>query len=307
MLESFQIWFAVIPAIILFLYGIDNFSKEMQKAIGSQFKFLLKWVTKGKFRAALFGAVITALIQTSAATTIIAISLVNSGTITFTQSLGIIFGTNFGSVLTSQLVAFNLMQFASLLIILGFVLSLINSKYKILGKPIFYFGLVMFALNLISLSIIPLKSDPNLILLLSKTSIIPIGILVGFLVTNLFQSGAVTTGLVVIFAQNGMLGLNEALPILFGVNIGKTILSLLVSIRMDSFAKRAAVSHFLYNVIGVLITIPFIGILISIVQTIGGNPAHQVANAHLIFSVSTTIILLIFINQFQKLIEKLIP
>ncbi len=307
MLSSPEVWFAIIPAIILFIYGIDNFSKEMQKAIGSQFNVLLKWLTKSKIRAVVFGATITALIQASAATTIIAIGLVNSGSITFAQSLGIIFGANIGTTVTSQLVAFNLMQFSPILIIIGFFLSLIKSKYKVFGKPIFYFGLVMFALNLISIAIIPLKTDPTLLLLISKTSIIPLGIMIGFLVTNLFQSSSVTTGLVVILAQNGMLGLPEALPILFGANIGTTVLPGLVSVRMDSFAKRVALAHFLFKFIGVLICIPLIGVIIIVVESIGGNSAQQVANAHLIFKVFTTIILLIFINKFQKLIEKLIP
>lgn len=282
MLSSPEVWFAIIPAIILFIYGIDNFSKEMQKAIGSQFNVLLKWLTKSKIRAVVFGATITALIQASAATTIIAIGLVNSGSITFAQSLGIIFGANIGTTVTSQLVAFNLMQFSPILIIIGFFLSLIKSKYKVFGKPIFYFGLVMFALNLISIAIIPLKTDPTLLLLISKTSIIPLGIMIGFLVTNLFQSSSVTTGLVVILAQNGMLGLPEALPILFGANIGTTVLPGLVSVRMDSFAKRVALAHFLFKFIGVLICIPLIGVIIIVVESIGGNSAQQVANAHLI-------------------------
>ncbi|MDD3084063.1 MAG: Na/Pi symporter [Candidatus ainarchaeum sp.] len=307
MFSNPELWFAIIPAIIIFLYGIDNFSREMQKAIGSQFNYLLKWLTKGKIRATIFGALITAIIQASAATTLIAIGLVNTGAITFSQSLGIIFGANIGTTVTSQLVAFNLMQFAPILIIIGFVLSLLKTKYKVFGKPIFYFGLVMFALNIISISVIPFKSDPELMALLAQTSIIPIGILIGFLITNIFQSSSVTTGLVVILAQNGMLGLPEALPILFGANIGTTVLSIIVSIRMDAFAKRAALAHFLFNFIGVLICLPLIGLIINAVEFIGGSTAQQVANSHLIFNLFTTIILLLFINYFQKIVERLIP
>lgn len=307
MVFDFSIWFAIVPAIIIFIYGIDHFSKEIQKAAGSQFQHILRWATKGTFRATLLGAFITALIQASAATTIIAIGLVNAGTITFTQSLGIIFGANIGTTVTSQLVAFNLMQFAPIVIILGFILSLLKTKYKVFGKPIFYFGLVLFSLNLISIAVEPLKTDAQLLSILAQTSIIPIGILAGFIITNLFQSSSVTTGLVVILAQNELLGLNEAIPILLGANIGTTILSIIVSLRMDTFAKRAALSHFLFNFLGVLITIPFIGLIIFGVDFIGGTNAQQVANAHLIFNVATTIILLIFIKQFQWVIEKLIP
>ncbi len=307
MFSNIEIWFAIIPAIIIFIYGIDNFSKEIQKAAGTQFNHVLKWATKGTIRATILGAFITALIQASAATTIIAIGLVNAGTITFTQSLGIIFGANIGTTVTSQLVALNLMQFSPAVIIIGFLLSLLKTKYRVFGKPIFYFGLVLFSLNLISIAVSPLKTDAELLALLAQTSFLPLGILAGFLITNLFQSSSVTTGLVVILAQNELLGLNEAIPILLGANIGTTVLSLIVSYRMDTFAKRAAVSHFLFNFLGVIITIPFIGILVIIVNYIGGSTAQQVANSHLIFNVVTTIFLLIFIKQFQIVVEKLVP
>jgi phosphate:Na+ symporter len=182
------------------------------------------------------------------------------------------------------------MQYAPILIIIGFILSLLKTKYKVFGKPIFYFGLVLFALNLISIAVSPFKTDPELIFLLSQTSFIPIGILIGFLVTNLFQSSSVTTGLVVILAHNGLIGLPEAIPILLGANVGTTILSVLVSLRMDSFAKRAALSHFLFNFFGMLICIPIISLIIFVVELIGGNIAMQVANAHLIFNVFTYVL-----------------
>ncbi|MFA5764146.1 MAG: Na/Pi symporter, partial [archaeon] len=249
----------------------------------------------------------TGIIQSSAATTIITIGLVSAGTITFAQSIGIIFGANIGTTLTSQLVAFHFTELAPIIILLGFVLSLLKTKYKIFGKPLFYLGLLLFALNLISLAIVPLKTDPQIAFLLTQTSIIPIGILIGFIVTNLFQSSSVTTGLVVIMAQNGLIGLPEAIPIIFGANIGTTVLSLVVSSRMDTFARRAAVSHFLFNFFGVLLFIPLIPILILTIEFIGGSTGQQIANAHLVFNVISTIVLLIFIKYFQKLIEKLIP
>ena len=301
------VWLSLIPAIIIFLYGMDNFSKEIQKAVGSQFTSTIRWATKSRWRGTIFGAIITAIIQSSAATTIITIGLVSAGTITFAQSIGIIFGANIGTTLTSQLVAFHFTELAPIIISFGFALSFLKTKYKIFGKPLFYLGLLLFALNLISLAVIPLKTDPQIAYLLLQTSIIPIGILIGFIITNLFQSSSVTTGLVVVMALNGLIGLPEAIPIIFGANIGTTVLTLVVSSRMDVFARRAAVSHFLFNFFGVLLFIPLIPILISTVELIGGSTAQQVANAHLIFNVGATIILLIFIKYFQKLVEKLVP
>ncbi len=231
----------------------------------------------------------------------------NAGTITFAQSIGIIFGANIGTTVTSQLVAFHFTELAPIIIIFGFLLSFLKTKYKVFGKPLFYLGLLLFALNLISLAVVPLKADPQIAFLLTQTSIIPIGILIGFIITNLFQSSSVTTGLVVVMAQNGLIGLPEAIPIIFGANIGTTVLTLVVSSRMDVFARRAAVTHFLFNFFGVLLFIPLLPLLISTIQFIGGSTAQQVANAHLVFNIVATLVLLIFIKYFQRLVERLIP
>ena len=302
-----SLFLTLIPAVILFVYGIENFSKEIQFAAGTHFSKVIKWATKNNWRSTIFGSIVTALIQSSAATTIIAMGLVNSGTITFAQSIGIIFGANIGTTITSQLVALNLTTYAPILIVFGFILSLLKTKYKVFGKPLFYFGMVFFALNLVSLSVSPLQSDPQIMGLFALASILPIGILAGFIITNIFQSSSVTTGLVVVFAQSGLIGLNEAIPIILGANIGTTVLTLLISSRMDVFAKRAALAHFLFNIIGVAMFIPLISLLIIAVQIIGGGTAQQVANAHLIFNVVATVVLLIFINSFRNLIEKIIP
>ena len=302
-----SIWLGVFPAIILFIYGIDNFSKEIQQAAGTHFKQVIKWATKGPFRATFFGAIITALLQSSAATTIIVMGLVNSGLINFSQSIGLIFGANIGTTVTAQLVALNLIVYAPILIIIGFGLSLLKTKYNILGKPIFYLGLLLFALNLVSISVAPLKNDPELIAILSYTSIPILGIFIGFLITNLFQSSSVTTGLLVIMSQTGLIGLAQAIPIILGANIAKTTLSLLVSSRMDIFSKRAAVAHFLFNFLGVLMFIPFLGQFSELIIQIGGPPAQQVANAHLVFNLITALVLLIFINYFRILVEKIVP
>jgi len=304
---DFSIWLGLLPAIIIFIYGIENFSKEIQHAAGTHFNQVIKWATKGPLRATFFGALITAIIQSSAATTIIAMGLVNSGLINFSQSIGLIFGANIGTTITSQLVALNLIIYAPIFIILGFILSLLKTKYNIFGKPIFYLGLLLFALNLVSISVTPLKNDLQLMELLAYTSIPLVGILVGFIVTNLFQSSSVTTGLLVVMSQTGLIGLDQAIPIIFGANIGTTVLSLVVSSRMDTFAKRAAVTHFLFNFIGVIIFIPFLNYLVGFVNQIGGSPAQQVANAHLFFNLVSTLILLVFINYFKIFVEKIVP
>jgi len=286
--------FSILSLIVIFIYGTENFSKEMQKAAGTHFQSIIKKATNNPITATIFGAIITALTNSSAATTIIAIGLVNTGTITFAQSLGIIFGANIGTTLTAQLIAWKFTQYAPIIIIGGFFLSLLKTKYRVFGKPLFYLGLILFSMTLISEIIEPLKYNSFWIELLTETSFLPLGILIGFIITNIFFSSTITTGLVVILAQTGLLGLPQAIPIIFGANIGTTTIGLIISHRMDIFAKRAAFSHFLFNIIGVLIFIPLISYLIILTEYFGGTTAQQVANAHLFFNVGATIIILIF-------------
>jgi len=183
---------AVVPAVILFLYGIENFSEEVRHVAGERFRTILQNATKTSLRGAIAGAVVTALVQSSTATTIIAIGLVNAGAISFLASLGLIIGSNLGTTLTAQLVAFKLTAFAPIFVIVGFLLSMIRSPYRAFGKPIFYFGLVFYSLNLISSIVAPLQDDPDILALLSMTDNVLAAIVIGFIITNLFQSSSVT-------------------------------------------------------------------------------------------------------------------
>jgi phosphate:Na+ symporter len=302
-----SVLFALIPGLILFLYGIEQFSKELQASVGKYFRGALGKVTKTPLRGLVTGTIFTSIVQSSTATTVITVSLVNAGLISFYQSLGIIFGVNIGTTVTAQLVAFKLTFFAPVLILVGFGLDLVGRKYKVFGKPIFYFGLVFFGLSLMSDAVAPLRTDPAIVSLLTSFSFIPLGILAGFILTNVFQSSSVVTGILVVLAANGLVGLGQALPIIFGADIGTTTTALIASYKMNVFAKRAAVAHFLFNVLGVLIFLPFVALYISFISGLGGSPAQQVANAQTIFKVIIAFIFIIFISQFRALVERIIP
>lgn len=304
---SWELLFAIVPGLILFLYGIENFSKEIISSVGERFRETLGKLTKDRWRGALFGALLTATVQSSAATTVIAVSLVNAGTIAFSQSLGVIIGANIGTTITAQLVAFKLTAFGPVFILAGFVWGLIGGRYKFIGKPIFYFGLVFFGLQLISGSLDPIRDDPQLLSLLANLDNFFIALLVGVLFTTAVQSSSVTSGLMVVLASSGLLTLEQAIPVLLGANIGSTTTTLFASAKMDLWARRAAVAHLLFNVGGVLIFIPLAGVLADIALDLGGNVGQQVANAHLIFNVITAIIFLAVIRQFQKVVERAVP
>ena len=304
---SWDLLFAIVPGLILFLYGIENFSKEIINSVGERFRETLGRLTKDRWRGAAFGALLTATVQSSAATTVIAVSLVNAGTISFASSLGVIVGANIGTTVTAQLVAFKLTSFGPLFILVGFVWGLIGGRYKFIGKPLFYFGLVFFGLQLISGSLDPIREDPQIISLISNLDNFLIALLVGVLFTTAVQSSSVTSGLMVVLASSGLLTLEQAIPVLLGANIGSTTTTLFASAKMDLWARRAATAHFLFNVGGVLIFIPLAGLLATVVVDLTPDVGQQVANAHLIFNVVTAFIFLVIIKQFQKVVVRVVP
>jgi phosphate:Na+ symporter len=304
---DWSVLFVIVPVVVLFLYGIERFSEEVRQAAGERFWTLLQNATKTPLRGALAGAGVSAITQSSTATTVIAVGLVNAGAISFLGSIGLVIGANIGTTITAQLVAFKLTAFAPVFVVGGFLLSLIRGPYRVFGKPIFYFGLVFFCLNLISAEIAPLQGDPEIIAILSMAENVLIGIAIGFVISNIFQSSSVTAGLVVVMAQSGLLTPTEAIPIILGANIGTTTTVLVVALRMNSAAKRTAVAQFLFNLLGVLLILPLLGPFSSLIETIGGSSAQQVANAHMIFNLSAAFVFLAAIRPFGGLVMRIVP
>jgi phosphate:Na+ symporter len=305
-METLYVLMTGLTAIILFVFGLENFSKEIQKISGEQFRKTLGHATRLPIVGVLLGAVITAFIQSSSATSVITISLVNAGILSFKNSVGIIFGSNIGTTVTAQLVAFKLTAFAPVFIIFGFALSLFRSRYAIFGKAIFYFGFVFFSLNLISSSLQPLESNDWLTALLRQPQNPLYAVLFGCLFTAVVQSSSVTTGLAIIFAQQGLLSLENAVPLIMGANIGTTGTALIAMFSMDVAAKKTALSHFLFNVGGVLIFLPFVMIFGSRLTELKWEPAIALANIHLFFNVVTSCIFLLLINPFTRFIDMLL-
>ena len=302
---EFEIGIAAITSIILFVFGLQNFSKEIQRIAGSGFRKFIAKATGFAPVGVLIGAVVTAFIQSSSATSIVAISLVNAGVLSFKNSVGIIIGSNIGTTVTAQLIAFKLTSFAPLFIILGFALSFVKSKYSVFGKSLFYFGFVFFSLNLISGAIEPLKADPRIIGFLTQAQSPFVGILIGCLITALIQSSSVTTGLAVIFTQQGLLSIDNAIPILMGANIGTTVTALISIVNMDVSAKKTALAHLLFNVGGVLLFIPIILMFKGNLPFMSGEPAIALANFHFVFNVSTSIVFILALKPFTRFIDKI--
>ena len=293
----------VAAGIILFLFGLENFSKEIQKIAGGGFRTFLSGATKFPLAGFSIGALVTALIQSSSATSVIAIGLVNAGVLSFKNSVCIIFGSNVGTTVTAQLIAFKLTSFAPGFIILGFLLTLIRFRYSVFGKALFYFGFVFFSLNLISSTLEPLQQDPRLVNFLTYSHNPLVGIALGFLATALVQSSSVVTGLAVVFTQQNLMGLDVAVPVLMGANIGTTVKSLVAVVNMDISAKKTAWAHVFFNVGGVLIFVPGLLLWPESYKLLAEDPALALANFHIVFNVTTSIIFILLLRPFVRLVD----
>ena len=305
-MEHIHVIMAGVTAIILFVFGLENFSAEIEQISGERFRRFLARATKIPAIGVLIGALVTAIIQSSSATSVIAVSLVNAGVLSFKSSVGIVFGANIGTTITAQLVAFKLTAFAPVFIIIGFLLSFVRSKISIFGKSIFYFGFVFFSLNLISAALAPLQNEPALTKYLIQPQNPLFAILVGCLFTAAVQSSSVTTGLAIIFTQQGLLSLENAVPLIMGANIGTTATALLAMLNMDVAAKKTALSHFFFNVGGVLIFLPILLLFGDRLNEFDANPAVALANIHLVFNVVASLIFVVLINPFTRLVDVLL-
>jgi phosphate:Na+ symporter len=234
------------------------------------------------------------------------VGLVDAGFVSFYHSLGVIFGANIGTTITSQLIALNVTSIAPYIILLGFFITYFGRKYQRWGKPIFYFGLVFFSLSLISLYIDPVKTNPATASLFASTSSLPIALLIGLLFTSIVQSSTVTSGLAVVLAGGGLLGIDQAFGIILGANLGTTITVILASLPLGKEAKRVAVGHFLFNLLGLVIILPFFDQFVIFAQSFSSNVPQQVATAHIIFNLTFAFLFLILIKPYSLFVKRLV-
>jgi phosphate:Na+ symporter len=221
-MSSLRILFAAISAIVLFLYGLEAFSRELQAVGGETLRKWLGSLTESRWRAVALGAVATAIIQSSSAVTSLTVALVDAGTMTLRSSLGVLLGANIGTTSTAWLVSLKLTGVGPFFIVLGTALSAIPTRFKVLGKAAFYFGFIFFSLDLVSFTLKPLAQSPLFAEVLSRSSTPMMGVLAGAVVTAIVQSSSITTGLCILLVQQSILPATAAIPIVIGANIGTT-------------------------------------------------------------------------------------
>ncbi|PNV80934.1 MAG: phosphate transporter [Dictyoglomus turgidum] len=294
----------------LFLYGILQMSSGFEKAVGSKLRSIFEKLNSSPFRGLLIGTLVTAIVQSSSAVTVLTVAFVNAGLLTLEGALGIIFGANIGTTITAQLVAFKLTDVAPYFLFLGFLLFFAGKRKYIrnIGEALIGFGMIFMGISLMDSSLHALRTwEPfhNAIISMGKHPVL--GILVGAIITAIIQSSSVTTSIVVALAAKGAIDLTSAVPVILGANIGTCVTALLASIGTSISAKRAALAHLFFNVIGVVLIFPFLGIFERFVSLTSAEVARQVANAHTFFNVLWASIWIFFTKQYAELIKKVLP
>jgi len=303
----------VCGGLAFFLYGMEKMSDGMKKSAGDQMRSILATLTKNRFIALFVGIFVTMVIQSSSATTVMLVSFVQAGLMTFAQSLGVILGADIGTTITAQMIAFKLTDYALLMVAAGFLLQMFSKgeKYKNIGGIILGFGILFFGMKLMSDAMKPLRTFQPFISMMSDLENPFIGILVGTAFTALIQSSSASTGIVIVLAQQGLITLDAGIPVIFGSNIGTCVTAGLASIGAEREAKRVAVAHVLFKVAGVCLFIfwipQFADMIKELAHKFNSGEARQIANAHTIFNVTVGLVFLPFIGLFEKLIYKILP
>ena len=253
------------------------------------------------------------IIQSSSATTVMLVSFVQAELMTFAQSLGVILGAKIGTTITAQMVAFKLTDYAMIMIVVGFGVRLLakSEKARSIGEILLGFGMLFYGMKLMSDAMYPLRSYPGFIDTMKGLENPMLGILAGTLFTALVQSSSASTGVVIVLAQQGLITIEAGIPIILGANLGTCITAALASIGTGREAKRVAVAHILFNVVGVLLFVFWIPQFSELIRSIAGmfnsSTARQVANAHTLFNISVGLFFLPFLNLFAALIIRLLP
>lgn len=292
----------------LFLYGMKLMSDSLEKAAGAKMRSILEFFTKTPLRGILVGTLFTAIIQSSSAATVMVVSFVNSGLMNLYQAAGVIMGANIGTTVTSQLISFNLSALAPAIVMAGVVMVMFCKKVKVqrIGEVLLGFGILFMGLTTMSSSMSVLKESPQVVDIMSSLTSHILALLVGMVVTTVLQSSSATVGIILLLANQGLLDIRICLFIILGCNIGACVSAMLAGLNGKRDAKRAALIHLLFNIIGtILMYIVFTVALepvVSLIQNISGNnPGREVANAHTLIKIVEVVVLYPFIGQIVKL------
>ena len=303
---------ALLGGLALFLYGMQMMSTGLEAAAGNRMKSILEKLTSNRVKGVLVGAAITAVIQSSSATTVMVVGFVNSGLMTLKQAVWVIMGANIGTTITGQLIALDIGAIAPLFAIagVGAIMFIKSEKVHHISSIFAGLGILFMGMDMMGAAMSPLKESEAFISLMTKFDNPLLGILVGALFTAVIQSSSASVGILQALASTGMIPLSSAVFVLFGQNIGTCITAILASIGMKVNAKRTTVIHLLFNIIGtVLFTViclvtPYVTWIEAMTP---GDPVAQIANAHTVFNIVTTLLLLPFGTHMANIAVRILP
>ena len=307
-----DIFFGVLGGLGLFLYGMHVMSSSLQRAAGDKLKDIIGLLTTNRFLGVVVGAGVTAIVQSSSATTVMVVGFVNAGMMNLSQAVGVIMGANIGTTVTAQVISFRIDQYATIIIGIAVLIWLVtkNRKVKQIAEAFIGFGILFVGMSYMGDAVRPLRelqAFQDLIISFSDNPLL--GVLAGFFITVALQSSTASTSIVLALSLQGLVPLNAALPVLFGINIGTTVTAIISSIGANRTARRAAAAHFVFNVAGTLIFLIFLRApLYWIVEELSpDNVTRQIANAHTIFNIVSTLMLLPFAGLIVKTAKKIVP
>ena len=321
-IDFLQLSMGLFGGLALFLAGLDLLSEGLKKAAGDTLRTLLAKMTTNRLLGAITGAFVTAVLNSSSVTTVLVVSFITAGVMTLAQSVGVIMGANIGSTMTAQLLAFNIAAYSLLPIAIGFFMTFVAKRdnVKHIGMMLMGLGLVFYGMGIMSQAMTPLRTFEPFMVFLKSMERPLLGILAGALFTGLVQSSAATVGIAIAMATEGLLSLEGGIALALGANIGTCVTALLAALGKPVEAVRAAIVHVLFNIVGVLVWLPFIAILADLATSISpvkeslegaakvaSNVPRQIANANTIFNVINTIVFISFTGVFARLAEKIYP
>ncbi len=307
-------WFVLIMGLsgglAIFLLGMDRTVSGLKGLAGNRLRVILGRLAGNRWYGAGTGAAITAVIQSSSVTTVVVVGLVSAGAMTLLMSVGVIFGANVGTTITAQIIAFNVTKYALAVVAVGFAVGFFARSERVerIGRTVLGLGLVFFGMSIMGIAMEPLQEHQGFLDAMASISNVWIGIALGAIFTALVQSSSATTAIVIAMAATGLVSLELAIALVLGANIGTSVTAQLAAIGKPVEAKRVAMVHTMFNVLGVLIWIPFIQILASLALRL--SPAddipRQIAWAHTVFNVANLFVFIWFTHWFARAATALI-
>ncbi len=293
----------------LFLYGMNKMSDGLKESAGDKMRSILKKLTKNRLIGVLVGAFMTIVVQSSSATTVMLVSFVQAQLMTFVQTLGVILGADIGTTVTAQLIAFRLTDVALIIMAVGFLVRFVSKVdlVRSIGDFLLGFGMLFFGMYMMSEAMSPLRNYAPFTEMLTSLQAPLFAVLIGTVFTAIIQSSAAFAGIIIVMAQQNLIPLEAGIPLLLGANIGTCITAILASLTSSREAKRVALAHTLFKVVGVLIFIWWIPSYANFISSLTDSLPRQIAHAHTVFNVGMAILFLPFLGWMATIVYKLLP